>query len=601
MLATGQERPRELRWYHAAGLLFGDWGTSRLYVLGLAFVLSGHASLWYVTAMCVLVALVGFSYTIICAHFPDGGGVYSAARQRSASLSVVGALLLVADYVITAALSAYAGFRYILPEHVDSIYALYAAIVALAAIGLLNWFGPRRAGFIAVIIAVICAALYALIGAACMPSLNQAVFEHPQGTWQVQWSHFVNVILALSGVEAIANMTGIMAEPVAKNARKAIFIVLIEIVVLNLLMACAVNALPQLMQVDIGSLPQEQREVLQDQMVRILAQQHLGAGFASVAAFCFGLLLLSAANTAIGDMVSIQYLMGRDRELPAVFTRLNRFGMPWLGLLLAVIAPIVVLLVVGNDMVALADLYAIGVVGAISINLWACGTNRKLGLKPWEHATLLSVGLVVSLIWLTIACEKPKALLFAGVILGAGLLARRFAPKAKEGLQAVTSAMASGMEATASMLRLATPANRARVLVATRGGNPKLLRFAVDYARDREAALYVLHVREVALFYRRRDQKVGADDMTLESDPEAARLFEEVETLAKAADVPVIPIYVVHDSTAQMILDYAATLGVDVVLMGVSQRGALWRTLRGDLLQEVTSHLPQSIPLLLHA
>jgi len=58
---------------------------------------------------------------------------------------------------------------------------------------------------------------------------------------------------------------------------------------------------------------------------------------------------------------------------------------------------------------------------------------------------------------------------------------------------------------------------------------------------------------------------------------------------------------VVHDSTAQMILDYAATLGVDVVLMGVSQRGALWRTLRGDLLQEVTSHLPQSIPLLLHA
>lgn len=601
MLASGQERPRELRWYHAAGLLFGDWGTSRLYVLGLAFVLSGHASLWYVTAMCALVALVGFSYTIICAHFPDGGGVYSAARQRSASLSVIGALLLVADYVITAALSAYAGFRYILPEHVDSIYALYAAIVALAAIGLLNWFGPRRAGFIAVIIAVICAGLYALIGAACVPSLGQAVFERPHGAWQAQWSHFVNVILALSGVEAIANMTGIMAEPVAKNARKAIFIVLIEIVVLNLLMACAVNALPQLMQVDIGSLPQEQREILQDQMVRILAQQHLGAGVAAVASCCFGLLLLSAANTAIGDMVSIQYLMGRDRELPAAFTRLNNFGMPWLGLLLAVIAPVAILLVVGNDMVALADLYAIGVVGAISINLWACGTNRKLGLKLWEHATLLSVGLVVSLIWLTIAYEKPKALLFAGVILGAGLLARRFAPKAKEGLQAVTSAMASGMEATASMLRLATPANRARVLVATRGGNPKLLRFAVDYARDREAALYVLHVREVALFYRQRDQKVGADDMTLESDPEATRLFEEVESLAKDADVPVIPIYVVHDSTAQMILDYAATLGVDVVLMGVSQRGALWRTLRGDLLQEVTSHLPQSIPLLLHA
>ncbi len=37
------ERPRELRWYHAAGLLFGDWGTSRLYVLPDAtLVLPGH-------------------------------------------------------------------------------------------------------------------------------------------------------------------------------------------------------------------------------------------------------------------------------------------------------------------------------------------------------------------------------------------------------------------------------------------------------------------------------------------------------------------------------------------------------------------------------
>ena len=42
MLATG-ERPRELRWYHAGPMLFGDWGTSRLYVLGLAFYVVGTA------------------------------------------------------------------------------------------------------------------------------------------------------------------------------------------------------------------------------------------------------------------------------------------------------------------------------------------------------------------------------------------------------------------------------------------------------------------------------------------------------------------------------------------------------------------------------
>jgi hypothetical protein len=35
--------------------------------------------------------------------------------------------------------------------------------------------------------------------------------------------------------------------------------------------------------------------------------------------------------------------------------------------------------------------------------------------------------------------------------------------------------------------------------------------------------------------------------------------------------------------------------------MGVSKRGALWKTLRGDILQEVINYLPQSIPLLIHA
>ena len=86
MLTTG-ERPRELKWYHAGPILFGDWGTSRLYVLGLAFAFTGHASFWFVVAMCVLMIGVGISYVTVCRLFPDGGGVYSAAKQRSQLLA----------------------------------------------------------------------------------------------------------------------------------------------------------------------------------------------------------------------------------------------------------------------------------------------------------------------------------------------------------------------------------------------------------------------------------------------------------------------------------------------------------------------------------
>ena len=40
------ERPRKVGWKQAAGLLFGDWGTSRLYVLGLAFFFARGDSFW---------------------------------------------------------------------------------------------------------------------------------------------------------------------------------------------------------------------------------------------------------------------------------------------------------------------------------------------------------------------------------------------------------------------------------------------------------------------------------------------------------------------------------------------------------------------------
>ncbi len=112
MLVEGK-RPRELHWYHAGPMLFGDWGTSRLYVLGLAFYYTRHAALWYMVAMSVILIAVGWAYQNICRIYPDGGGVYSSARHRSPTLAVIGGLLLCADYLVTAAISALDAFHYL--------------------------------------------------------------------------------------------------------------------------------------------------------------------------------------------------------------------------------------------------------------------------------------------------------------------------------------------------------------------------------------------------------------------------------------------------------------------------------------------------------
>src|SRR3954466_8101165 len=106
------ERPRNVGWLQAAGLLFGDWGTSRLYVLGLAFFFAARTSFYLILLMSFLILAVGWAYTQICRIYPDGGGVYTAAKSRSRLLAVVGALLLFADYTVTASLSAVEAFHY---------------------------------------------------------------------------------------------------------------------------------------------------------------------------------------------------------------------------------------------------------------------------------------------------------------------------------------------------------------------------------------------------------------------------------------------------------------------------------------------------------
>src|SRR4051812_6144215 len=177
-------RPRNVGWVQAGGLLFGDWGTSRLYVLGMALFFAGRSSFWLVLAMSLLVLAVGWAYTQICRIYPDGGGVYTAAKTRSRMLAVIGALLLFADYTVTASLSALDAFHYFgLPlkhEQVDESSkstspvtevdagakldvhrsqessekdALVArdspglwAIVAIFGIGLFNLMGPKHTG-----------------------------------------------------------------------------------------------------------------------------------------------------------------------------------------------------------------------------------------------------------------------------------------------------------------------------------------------------------------------------------------------------------------------------------------------------------------------
>ena len=216
------QRPRNVGWKQAAGLLFGDWGTSRLYVLGLAFFFARGASFWLICAMSLLILAVGWAYAQICRIYPDGGGVYTAAKQKSRTLAVVGALLLFADYVVTASLSSLDGFHYFGLGHAEGLWAWNSpglwAIVAILLIGLFNLMGPKHTGVFAIAAAVGMVFITLLITGFALPQIEWLALpdrlNHVKERPRELWTHFVAIVLALSGVEAIANLTGVMKRPV---------------------------------------------------------------------------------------------------------------------------------------------------------------------------------------------------------------------------------------------------------------------------------------------------------------------------------------------------------------------------------------------------
>src|SRR5207245_11440206 len=76
-------------------------------------------------------------------------------------------------------------------------------------------------------------------------------------------------------------------------------------------------------------------------------------------------------------MIGLLYMMSRDRAMPRQFRRLNRHGVPTWPLAIAIGLPAAVLLFAAN-FTALAGLYAIGVVGAITVNVVSCTFNRTV-------------------------------------------------------------------------------------------------------------------------------------------------------------------------------------------------------------------------------
>jgi amino acid transporter/nucleotide-binding universal stress UspA family protein len=622
---AGLHRPRNVDWKRAAALLYGDWGTSKAYVIGLAFVAAGFSSLPIILAVCAVTGLVGVNYIVICRHFPDGGGVYSAARSQGRLLAVVGALLLVANLTVTAALSGWAALSYITSgaEHIAWIKLLRDHIaltttVVLLFLGAINYFGPKHSGNLAIALAMPTVIVVLILIAVSVPHLTTKFLQPRHESLSALWVQFVGVILALSGAESIANLTGVMKlDPgstpehpsVARESLKAIAPVAVEVVLGTALLGWAMLSLPSVMgqtlHLTSPSAVSAALEARQQDMLRLIAEQFgtvtiapwFGSVFSWIVGIVFFFLLLSASNTAIVAMIGLLYMMTRDGEMPRQFTRLNHHGVPSWPLLIAGGLPVAVVLIAA-DFNALVSLYAIGVVGAITVNVGSCSFNRTVEFTWYDRLLFAVTFLILGAVEITLARTKPDALFFIICVLGGGLALRAYTLK-RHGLTTLTVTREVAAMVTPDLVSTMRPQLQEgqKIMVAARGPTP-VLTYALEEAQLRKATLCVLYVREIAIFYG------GGPPPPVrgrwQDNPEAAAIMSMMLKLGAERGISVLPVYAVSEDTSSTILDLAATMGVDYLILGASQRSAMAKLLRGSVATNVAQQLPDSIRLIIY-
>jgi nucleotide-binding universal stress UspA family protein len=244
--------------------------------------------------------------------------------------------------------------------------------------------------------------------------------------------------------------------------------------------------------------------------------------------------------------------------------------------------PIFVLLF-SHDLDRLAALYAIGVVGAVAINVSLCAMHPRLR-KLHRKVLMVFLAVVLMVIWVTVAFVKHEALIFVSIVMFVGLSARqlnkwmaaRKGPKVSLLRQAIMAQLGEGALA------------RPKMLLGTYGSDA-LAPVAMAEAKARGATLVVCFVRAIQLSYKWDRQ------LTMESDTAALRTFARFLDLGHEMGVPVLPVYDTGPDAAELMAEAAAITGCEKILIGSSRRGTVYQLIKGSFQQKLETLLPPEI------
>jgi amino acid transporter len=344
-----------------------------LAVLIAASASSGHLVLPISVAIAAVLGIVVLSYTQTVQAYQTSGGAYVVARDNLGTLpSLVAAAALLADYILTVAVSVTAGVVALtsaapsLAAHKVPLSLLFVLVLTLA-----NLRGVRESGILfAVPTYAFIVAFFAMIGTGASKcafgACPQAHVPDPLAAGAgavgvfVLLRAFASGAAALTGVESISNGVNAFRPPAGKNAART----LLAMGSIAILLFIGTSYLA----VHMHARPSNSVSVVSE-----IARATFPAGswssfmYYAVQGLTFAILVL-AANTSYQGFPRLGAVLARDRFFPRQFINLGDRLVYSNGIIVLAAIASFLIWIFHADVLALIHLYVIGVFTAFTLS-----------------------------------------------------------------------------------------------------------------------------------------------------------------------------------------------------------------------------------------
>lgn len=325
------------------------------------------------TAIAILLVIVVTSYRQTVRAYPRGGGSYIVARENLGTIpGLVAAAAILADYVLTVAVSVTAGTIAITsaaPALVDHKVAMAIALVAFVT--LVNLRGVKEAGmlfafptygFVAMVFLTLIVGMVRCLGGCPTAATSTLILEDATAlSLFLVLKAFSSGATALTGVEAIADGVQAFRRPQAKNAANTLAVM----AAISISMFLGITLLAGLLDVRVTHDIASSKSVLAQ-----IGETVFGDGsplFYVLQVFTAGILVL-AANTSFQDFPRLSSILARDRFMPSQFrNRGDRLVFSNGVVVLAALASLLIWIFHAN-LTSLIQLYVVGVFTAFTLS-----------------------------------------------------------------------------------------------------------------------------------------------------------------------------------------------------------------------------------------